>query len=735
MGCVASGQRSFSSDYLIGPKVATGTFSQTRVVTDRKTGEVRAAKLRSAPYEVADCQFETELLSELNYAGRSGCARPKNCNTDPQADDARESESSNRGVQYLLRFYGAYSEKTFFCEIFELCEGGELMYLDPEEEVTEADVARWIRQLLMAVEALHIRSIVHRNVNPSSVLLREKGRQNIRLGGFGLACRVSGHELLKDACGSTAYLAPEILIGNYGRKVDIWAVGVLLYIFLFGRFPFIASDTFRLFKNIIEEEPPWTYIPTRDLPWPCSDHSMSSLSSETILCTAACPPFRSVAPASCGDSTELVSGTDRFSVSLSSQSAHVAGSGGRHREKEGSQDTAKMAKGGIRDRIYPGGMVEESSCSGKLAGVSAVSCYSSGSASPSSQTQGGRKGSSGVHSPVRGSIHQGSCSLVTSPSPIAGGGKPSLATSVGRLSPGSRQPGQDVVAQAKHSRTTEEPSQRGESLVSEVSRGNPTDSPTRSNSCCKSDCKERASSGGLEKTGDSSDLGADSASQVKRTATAGENEDTESDPSPAGRYTLSMSHQTRPPSRGSTEVCQALSATYEGARVRDDAAANGHRLCISLSSGFGRDGTATASKEEGKLQKTCFGAEIVELSSNKIPTVALSDVQEKGDKGAGRKNDGDAEGSGFVGPRSSSEFVGKGSPRRKSWRDGGDDDAYTPAPAAVELCKSLLQKNFLGRPTATEALAHPWLQEGEQDGTALDLPVYQLNGQVAGTLF
>ncbi|KFH01784.1 putative protein kinase [Toxoplasma gondii VAND] len=264
MGCTQSGHRSFNDDYLLGPKIATGTFTQTRLCTDRRTGEVRAAKIRSQPYLEADCRFEAGLLTELNNASHSFLL--SRAPTRSRTMKSRDGDPrTTRGVDHVLRFFGAYAERTFFCEVFELCQGGEMMSLDENEETTEADVARWIRQLLMAIETLHLRSIVHRNVNPSNVLLLEATRRTVKLGGFGLACRVPSRKLLKEACGSRAYLAPEMLIGNYGRKVDVWAVGVILYVFLFGRLPFAAADTYHLFKSIIEEEPAWTYIRTRDL--------------------------------------------------------------------------------------------------------------------------------------------------------------------------------------------------------------------------------------------------------------------------------------------------------------------------------------------------------------------------------------------------------------------------------------------------------------------------------------
>lgn len=562
---------------------------------------------------------------------------------------------------------------------------------------------------------------------------------------YRLACRLSNHELLKDACGSTAYLAPEILIGNYGRKVDIWAVGVLLYIFLFGRFPFIAADTFRLFKNIIEEEPPWTYTPTRDLLWPSTDQSFSSLSSESFLCTAASPTVQVAGAVSSRDNSESVSPRDRLSAPLAGQAACAEVSGGQHQRERGcSGDTGVVAQQGARD----GG---EGRCLVQSRSISRVSCYSvspvadlegdPGSVSPPSRRHpernsrhhrsaslirecpGGGSGNGGICSPVTEHSQKGLSSPAMSPSRATGDSCLSSGTTAGSaLEESGQGAGQDVGEPAKD----EKPSHRDDSTaneavqgrrgklghgsgttVSEVVQGRGGDGVSNSAWCPKTESKERD---GTEKTRDSSPY---TPGVRGKTETRGGG-DFESRPLPGGQYVGSPNHRTTPPSRGTTGLCHRPSTCERASNPFPATAGDCSSLGVSVSFRGGREGIPAASiKDKESREADPSDGRTVEQSANIITRAAVSAVRE-GRTGVQPKKDREAEGPSPVRRRGSRGFVTGGSPRWTTWRNGGDDDAYSPAPAAVELCKRLLHKNFLGRPTATEALAHPWLQEGEQ---------------------
>jgi len=140
----------------------------------------------------------------------------------------------------------------------ELMEGGELYEeIVKRKTFTEADAAELIRQLCEALAYLHERGIVHRDLKLENLLLKKKGSLEIKLADFGLSKLYSG-QALQTACGTPFYVAPDVLLGTgYGPAVDMWSVGVLLYVLLSGRLPFAADSDAELFRLIIAGKLVW----------------------------------------------------------------------------------------------------------------------------------------------------------------------------------------------------------------------------------------------------------------------------------------------------------------------------------------------------------------------------------------------------------------------------------------------------------------------------------------------
>lgn len=113
--------------------------------------------------------------------------------------------------------------------------GGELFYhLRKNKRFTEEQAKFYLAQIILAIEFLHKNKIIYRDIKPENIILDNKGY--IKLTDFGLAKEDISDEVgTQTFCGTPEYLAPEIIRGDkYGKSVDIWCLGILLYEMLFG---------------------------------------------------------------------------------------------------------------------------------------------------------------------------------------------------------------------------------------------------------------------------------------------------------------------------------------------------------------------------------------------------------------------------------------------------------------------------------------------------------------------
>ncbi|KAL1527470.1 hypothetical protein AB1Y20_016135 [Prymnesium parvum] len=146
----------------------------------------------------------------------------------------------------ILKFYGAWEDERYVYVAQQLCAGGELpdWLLCPAvaaEGYSEAIAARVTYDVLQAVCFIHELGVVHRDIKPQNLMFTEpKPAGLLKLIDFGLATRwVEGASPpLDETCGTIDYMAPETLLCSYGKKVDVWAAGVLLHILLSGKHPF-----------------------------------------------------------------------------------------------------------------------------------------------------------------------------------------------------------------------------------------------------------------------------------------------------------------------------------------------------------------------------------------------------------------------------------------------------------------------------------------------------------------
>jgi len=140
-----------------------------------------------------------------------------------------------------------------FYMVMEIMKGGELFDKVVEKEhYTEDEARKAVEQIAEALQYCHELKIVHRDLKPENLLYQDDSLESpLKIADFGLAKLVSNGSMMNTACGTPGYVAPEILKGKeYGMEVDLWSVGVIVYILLCGFPPFYDDNNAALFEQI-----------------------------------------------------------------------------------------------------------------------------------------------------------------------------------------------------------------------------------------------------------------------------------------------------------------------------------------------------------------------------------------------------------------------------------------------------------------------------------------------------
>ncbi|KAJ8403857.1 hypothetical protein AAFF_G00347250 [Aldrovandia affinis] len=139
---------------------------------------------------------------------------------------------------------------------FELMQKGPVMEVPSDRPFTEEQTRVYFRDIVLGIEYLHYQKIIHRDIKPSNLLLGDDG--HVKIADFGVSNEFEGNDaLLSSTAGTPAFMAPETLTDDYqifsGKALDVWAMGVTLYCFVFGKCPFIDDYILALHNKIRTE--------------------------------------------------------------------------------------------------------------------------------------------------------------------------------------------------------------------------------------------------------------------------------------------------------------------------------------------------------------------------------------------------------------------------------------------------------------------------------------------------
>ncbi|KAK5887992.1 hypothetical protein CesoFtcFv8_016538 [Champsocephalus esox] len=137
--------------------------------------------------------------------------------------------------------------------VFELMPKGPVMEVPSDTPLSEEQARLYFRDVILGMEYLHYQKIVHRDIKPSNLLLGDDG--HVKIADFGVSNQFEGNDaLLSSTAGTPAFMAPETLSDARksfsGKALDVWAMGVTLYCFVFGKCPFIDEYILALHNKI-----------------------------------------------------------------------------------------------------------------------------------------------------------------------------------------------------------------------------------------------------------------------------------------------------------------------------------------------------------------------------------------------------------------------------------------------------------------------------------------------------
>jgi len=214
--------------------LGTGNFATVRLGVDRKTGQKYAIKVIDKKKMSITSKRKDSLMDEVNVL------------TKVHHDN-------------IISIKEVFETQKNLYLVLELVTGGELFDKIIEEKKFTENACRYVlKQLCDAVLYLHSKGIAHRDLKPENILLSTQGSYCIKISDFGLSRALDEGTFMKTMCGTPQYVAPEVLTKGeregYGKSVDLWSIGVILYILLCGFPPFGDPSSKDFFEKVKKGE-------------------------------------------------------------------------------------------------------------------------------------------------------------------------------------------------------------------------------------------------------------------------------------------------------------------------------------------------------------------------------------------------------------------------------------------------------------------------------------------------
>ena len=218
-------------DFILKDKLGEGTFGIVRLGINKQTNEKVAIKIMNK-LKILQYEDKTRIEREIKIL---------KCLHHPN----------------IVHLYNVIQSDKSIYLIMEYISGKELFdYITTKKKLDEIEACKFYQQIISGIEYMNKLKIVHRDIKPENLLLDDKNI-NLKIVDFGLSNIYDNknNQILKSACGSPSYAAPEMLNGKEYKacKVDIWSSGIVLFAMICGFLPFENedNDNEKLYKKII----------------------------------------------------------------------------------------------------------------------------------------------------------------------------------------------------------------------------------------------------------------------------------------------------------------------------------------------------------------------------------------------------------------------------------------------------------------------------------------------------
>ena len=218
------------SYYKIGRSIGHGAFGKVNIALDILSGHIVAIKSfnkKNQNFPLHKILYEIKLLKKL------------------------------RGNKNIINYFEHFETEKHFCIVMEnVCGGNLLTAINKMTKLPENLSKNIFKQLIQTIKYIHNNNIVHRDIKPDNILLELNN--TIKICDFGISKEIKHGKLINDACGTPAFIAPEILKDEpYDPyKTDIWSCGVVLFAMITGFFPFRGINEKELHESILSGKYP-----------------------------------------------------------------------------------------------------------------------------------------------------------------------------------------------------------------------------------------------------------------------------------------------------------------------------------------------------------------------------------------------------------------------------------------------------------------------------------------------